>query len=206
MKPKTYLEIEPINNEVNEPNFSYEREYTYADYLKFQFEEMVELIRGKIYRMSPAPRVTHQVISGELEGIIWNYLKGKKCKMFHAPIDVVLPIADKKRNKATTVIQPDICVICKKSIIEDKAIFGVPNWIIEILSPSTSKKDKEEKYSVYEEAGVGEYWIVSPDEKNVEVFLLENGKYIRKYVLDASDSVSPFTFPDLIINLKEVFV
>ena len=198
-------EIEEQTNIVNEPAFDFEREYTYSDYLKFQFEEMVELIRGKIHRMSPAPKVVHQVISGELEFIIASHLKGKKCKMFHAPIDVVLPIASKKRNKATTVVQPDIMVICNTFIIEDKAIFGVPNWIIEILSPGTAPKDRGVKYDVYEEAGVGEYWIVSPEYETVEVFLLENGKYSKKYVLDKNEKVNSFTLPELEIDLKEVF-
>jgi Uma2 family endonuclease len=194
------------NNEVNEaPTVQELPEYTYADYLKFQFEEMVELIRGKIYHMSPAPRVKHQWISRNLEIEIGIYLKGKKCQIYNAPIDVVLPVKNNKRNKATTVVQPDICVICDTFIIERNAIFGVPNWIIEILSPNTAKKDRNEKYSVYEEAGVGEYWIVSPEEEIIEVFLLENGKYIRKYVLDKTDKVNPFTLPDLTIDLEEIF-
>lgn len=200
------LEYEPKTSVINEPIVPYDYEYTYADYLKFEFEEMVELIRGKIHRMSPAPRIVHQVISGELELIIGNYLKGKKCKMFHAPVDVVLPIANKKRTKATTVVQPDIMVICNPYIIEDKAIFGVPNWIIEILSLGTAPKDRGVKYDVYEEAGVGEYWIVSPEYETVEVFLLENGKYSKKYVLDKTEKIKPYTLPELEIDLKEVFI
>jgi Uma2 family endonuclease len=192
-------------NIVNETSTDFGIEYTYADYLTFQFEEMVELIRGKIFKMSPAPKVAHQVISSEFEIIIASYLKGKKCKMYHAPIDVVLPIANKKRSKATTVVQPDICIVCDPIIVEEAAIFGVPNWIIEILSESTAKKDKNEKYDVYEEAGVSEYWLVSPEYKTVEIFLLENGKYARKHVLNKLDQVSPFTLPDLTINLSEVF-
>jgi Uma2 family endonuclease len=198
--------VEENTNMVNESAIEYGHEYTYSDYLKFQYEEMVELIRGKIHLMSPAPRVVHQVISGEFEGIIWKYLKGKKCRMFHAPIDVVLPIANKKRSKATTVVQPDICIICDTYIIEDKAIFGVPNWIIEILSPATAPKDRGVKFDVYEEAGVSEYWIVSPEYSTVEIFLLENGKYIRKHVLDKTNKINPFTLPDLEIDLAEVFV
>lgn len=196
---------EPEISVVEEPAVPYGHEYTYADYLKFQFEEMVELIKGKIYRMSPAPRVVHQAISRNLEIEIGSFLKGKKCLIYNAPIDVVLPIANKKRNKATTVVQPDICVICDPIIVEDKAIFGVPNWIIEILSQSTAKKDMNEKYQVYEEAGVGEYWMVSPEYQTVEVFLLENGKYSRKALLGSTDTFNPFTLPDLTINMQEIF-
>jgi Uma2 family endonuclease len=199
------IETEEKSNIASEPSFEYEREYTYTDYLKFQFEEMVELVRGKIYKMSPAPSVVHQVISRNLEIEIGSYLKGKKCQIFNAPIDVVLPISYKKRNKSTTVVQPDICIICNTFIIEDKAIFGVPNWIIEILSPSTAPKDRGLKYDVYEEAGVGEYWIVSPEYETVEVFLLENDRYTKKYVLDKNEKVVPFTLPELEIDLKEIF-
>lgn len=199
------LEVEEELNIAKEPAVPYGHEFTYADYLKFEFEEMVELIRGKIHKMSPAPRTSHQQISKNLEYEIESFLRKKKCVMHHAPIDVVLPIANKKRSKATTVVQPDICVICDPHIIEEKAIFGVPNWIIEILSPNTAPKDRGVKYDVYEEAGVGEYWIVSPEYETVEVFLLENGKYTKKHVLDKNAKIKPFTLPELEIDLKEVF-
>lgn len=198
-------EIEEQTNIVNEPAFEFEREYTYADYLKFQFEEMVEIIRGKIYKMSPAPKSKHQALSRDLQGQIWTYLKHKKCQIFQAPFDVILPIADKIRNKSTTVVQPDLCVICNPKLIEENGCFGVPNWIIEVLSVSTAKKDMNEKFQVYEEAGVGEYWIVSPEYETVEVFLLENGKYSKKFFLDKNEKVKPYTLPELEIDLKEVF-
>lgn len=204
---KTYIEpeIDPMQNAANEPDMASDHEYTYSDYLKFQFEEMVELIRGKIYKMSPAPRTSHQIISKNLEYLIESHIRKQKCVMFHAPTDVVLPIANKKRNKATTVVQPDIMVICNPFIIEEKAIFGVPNLVIEILSSGTVPKDRGIKYDVYEEAGVGEYWIVSPEYETVEVFLLENGKYSKKHVLDKNEKVKTYTLPELEIDLKEVF-
>lgn len=198
-------EIEVQDNTLNEPSVSYEKEYNYADYLKFQFDEMVELIKGKIYKMSPAPKAKHQNFSSAFGGIIWPYLKDKKCKIFHAPFDVILPIADKKRNKATTVVQPDICVVCDPKMIEENGCFGAPNWIIEILSKSTAKKDRKEKYEVYQEAGVNEYWIVAPEEETVEIYLLENGRYTLKDVLDKTDSVKPFTLPELTIHFNEIF-
>jgi Uma2 family endonuclease len=190
---------------VNEPTIEYGHEYTYADYLKFEFDEMVELIRGKIFKMSPSPKTKHQKISINLCVDIGYFLKGKKCQLYEAPFDVILPIANKKRNTATTVVQPDICVICDPTIIEENGCFGVPNWIIEILSDSTAKKDNSNKYDVYEEAGVNEYWIVSPEYSTVEIYLLENGKYTRKQVLDKNDKIKPYTLPELEIDLSEVF-
>ncbi|MES2795186.1 MAG: Uma2 family endonuclease [Bacteroidota bacterium] len=205
MKESQETEIEPELQVLNEPTVEYHHEYTYADYLKFQFEEMVEIIRGKIYKMSPAPKSKHQALSRNLEINIGYYLKDKKCQIFDAPFDVILPIADKKRKKATTVVQPDLCIICNPTLIEENGCFGVPNWIIEILSQSTAKKDLDDKYKVYEEAGVSEYWIVSPEYETIEIYLLENGKYAKKHIFDKTDMVSPFTLPELTINLNEVF-
>ena len=183
----------------------YSKEYTYADYMKFEFEEMVELIRGKIFRMRPAPRSTHQKLSINLSGLIWSYLRGEKCQIFSAPFDVILPLVNKKREKATTVVQPDICVICNPDMVEEAGCFGAPDWIIEILSPHTRKKDLQLKYDVYEEAGVKEYWIVMPLEKLIEVFILENGKYKRIKTYAQDDEVTSFTLPELTLKLEEVF-
>ncbi|MBC7886228.1 MAG: Uma2 family endonuclease [Saprospiraceae bacterium] len=190
---------------LEEPVGDYGIEYTYADYLKFEFEEMVEIIRGRIFRMSPAPISSHQKISVNLSGLIWSFLRGKKCQIFSAPFDVILPVANKKRETATTVVQPDICVICNPDMIEEAGCFGAPDWIIEILSPHTRKKDFQLKYDVYEEAGVAEYWIVMPLEKLIEVFVLENGKYKRIKTYAQDDEVTSHTLPDLTLNLEEVF-
>jgi Uma2 family endonuclease len=195
-------------NTVNEPagEFSPSSGYTYADYLKFEFEEMVELIRGKIFRMSPAPRTYHQVISLQISRILGNYFIHQKCQVFHAPTDVVLPVANKKKEQSTTVVQPDICVVCDATKIEELCIFGAPDLIIEILSPHTRKKDLQYKYDVYEEAGVREYWIVMPDEKLVEVFVLEKNEYKRIQTYTETDTVPCVIFEGLIVDLNEVFI
>ncbi|MBK8389629.1 MAG: Uma2 family endonuclease [Saprospiraceae bacterium] len=190
---------------VQDPAEDFGIEYTYADYLKFEFEEMVELIRGKIFRMSPAPKTIHQKVSGNLLGIFWQYLKQRECQVFHAPFDIILPVANKKREKATTVVQPDIVVICKPEIIEEGGCFGVPDLIIEILSPHTSKKDLQLKYDVYEEAGVPEYWIVMAELQLVEVFVLEHGKYQRITTYVKEDQIMPRSLPGLTIHLDEIF-
>jgi len=118
-------------DKIEEPIASYGTSYTYADYLKFQYEEMVELIRGKIYKMSAAPRKNHQLISMALSNVIYNYLENKPCQVFAAPFDVILPVRNQAKNKATTVIQPDICVICDENKLDDAGCFGAPDWIIE---------------------------------------------------------------------------
>ncbi len=192
-------------NIVKEPSAGYTKMYTYADYVKFEFDEMVELIKGKIFKMSPAPKSYHQEISSNLMFEFIGYFKDKQCKVFHAPFDVVLPIRNNKKDKATTVVQPDICVICDLDKIDEAGCVGAPDLIVEILSDSTYKKDLNDKYQVYEESGVREYWIIMPKEQLLEVFHLVNGKYqrIKTYVKD--DTMSPVIFPELEIEVRDIF-
>lgn len=191
-------------SKVKEPDFSYSG-YTYTDYLQFNLDEMVEVIRGKLFRMSPAPGSLHQLVSANLFGIVWSYLKDKPCMVFSAPYDIILPIANKDYAKSQTVVQPDLSVICDLEKIKEAGCFGAPDWVIEILSPHTSKKDIQLKYDVYEEAGVKEYWVVMPKQQILEVFILQGGKYTRRGAYAYEDTVSPTLFPDMVIDLSEVF-
>ncbi|HNT49655.1 MAG TPA: Uma2 family endonuclease [Cyclobacteriaceae bacterium] len=190
---------------VEEPDLSLN--YTYADYLKWDLPEMVELIRGKVFKMSPAPTSSHQRISGGLFGTIHQFLKTKKCEVFSAPFDVRLPRKGKADKDIVTVVQPDICVICDPQKIDERGCLGAPDWIIEILSKHTSAKDLNEKFDVYEESGVKEYWVVHPSDHTVLVYTLnEHGKYegiLKPYT--RSDKVQPQTLPGLTIDLAEIF-
>jgi Uma2 family endonuclease len=189
-----------------EPSFDYSAEYTYGDYLKFEFEEMVELIRGKIIRMSPAAKINHQRINRNLVALFHYYLKDhSSCEVFHPPTDVVLPIENKNRLDSKTVVQPDLFVICDKKVIEETAIFGVPNLVIEIVGGKSIKKDTQIKYDLYEEAGVGEYWIVFAESQFLEVYILENGKYVNKGRFSEGDEVPVKTLPGLSFNTNDVF-
>jgi Uma2 family endonuclease len=190
---------------INEPPTAYGNHYTYADYLNFTFDEMVEIIKGKIYRMSPAPTSLHQMVSRNLCGMLYNHLKGKKCQMYNAPFDVILPVKGKDFMQSDRVVQPDIVVICDTEKIKERGCFGAPDFIIEILSPHTTKKDIQTKYELYEESGVKEYWIVEPINLTVEVFVLEMDKYKRIATYVEDDRVPCHTLPGLEIDLKEVF-
>jgi Uma2 family endonuclease len=178
--------------------------YTYADYLKWKFQERVELIRGKIFRMSPAPNSRHQIISGNIFVKIWNYLEGNPCRVFAAPFDVRLPVP--KGEKPYTVVQPDLCVICDPEKLDDQGCNGAPDLVIEILSPGNSSKEMRDKYAVYEEAGVREYWIVDPEREAVIAYVLnEQGTYIGLPPRIAGEMMVPAIFPELQIDLGEVF-
>lgn len=193
------------SNIAKEPAAEYSKQYTYADYMKFEYDHMVELIKGKIFKMSPAPKLYHQQISMSLSAAIFQHFVSKNCQVLSAPTDVILPIRNQKKNKATTVVQPDILIVCDPSKLVSEGCLGAPDFIVEILSDSTAKKDMNDKYQVYEESGVREYWIVMPKEQLVEVFHLENGKYNRVKTYTSDEMISPVIFPDLKINLDEVF-
>lgn len=192
---------------VEEPDYA--GSYTYADYMKWTVPDMMELIRGKIYKMSPAPRTIHQEVAGILHVKIGHYLIKKKCKVFMAPFDVRLPVSTKKKadKDINTVVQPDVCVVCDASKIDERGCLGAPDWIIEVLSPRTSAKDLSIKFEVYEEAGVREYWVIHPTEQTLMVYILnENGKYqgtLKPYI--RTDTVKSITLPELEINLEEIF-
>jgi Uma2 family endonuclease len=181
--------------------------YTYADYLLWHFKERVELIKGKIFKMSPAPSSFHQDISGNLFFELRNFINKGSCKLYAAPFDVRLinfkeSTAD---NQIITVVQPDLCVICDRNKIDEKGCIGAPDLIIEILSPGNSKKEMDIKFDLYEENGVREYWIVNPTIQTISIFFLQNDKYIGIKPLIFDSKLQSPTFPDLKFEVKKVF-
>ena len=181
--------------------------YSYADYLLWQFSERLELIKGKIFQMSPAPSRSHQQVSLKLTREIDKVFLNHKCELYIAPFDVRL--VDFKNstaeNQIFSVVQPDLCVICDLDKLDEKGCLGAPNLIIEILSKGNSKKDLKIKFDLYEENGVQEYWIVNPSEKQVHIYTLQNGAYIgsRPYIME-TEIQSP-TFPELKFEVDKIF-
>jgi len=182
---------------VEEPDHSLT--YTYADYYKWKFEERLELLRGKIFKLA-APNLAHMQVAGNLFYNLHGYLKGKACMAFIAPFDIRLPVKNRKRDdEITTVVQPDVGVVCDPSKIDDRGICGAPDLVVEVLSPGNFRKDIKDKYEVYEEAGVIEYWIVNPAKRNVMAFCLNPDRKFNaaKVYLDGdrleSTSVSGFS-------------
>lgn len=180
--------------------------FTYADYLTWPDDERWELINGVPHNMSPAPSRKHQEIIGELYTRINVYLRDKECKVYLAPFDVVLPTKDSSQDeKIENVVQPDIAVICNMTKLTDKGCTGAPDLVVEVLSPGTVKKDRNEKFRLYEQVGVKEYWIADPLHETIEVYLLVNGKYnyLQTYVKE--DELKVNIFDDLVIDLKPIF-
>nr|WP_240049200.1 Uma2 family endonuclease [Mucilaginibacter psychrotolerans] len=140
-------------NEMQLSDLDINKTYTYADYLKWTFDERLELIKGKIFKMSPAPGSVHQIIFGAVFNSLYNHLKGKPCKVFSAPFDVRLKKRFSDNKDITTVVQPDVCVVCDPAKIDIRGCLGAPDIMVEILSPGNNKKELQNKYEVYEEAG-----------------------------------------------------
>ncbi len=187
-----------------------EKQYSYADYLHWQFQERVELIKGKLFKTSPAPNTFHQRITLRLSSEIYVYLAKKNgpCEVFASPYDVRL--TKKQNNKdveITTVVQPDVCVVCDPSKIDEKGCLGAPNWIIEVLSPGNTHKEMREKFSVYEENEVKEYWLIHPADQALQIYLLDerSKKYQGLQPMVAGQIARSYTLPELEIDLAQIF-
>ncbi len=186
-----------------------DRKYSYADYLTWRLDESVELIKGEIMAMSPAPNRKHQRIAGNMFLSLGNYFKHKSCQAFVAPFDVKL--YDRRKSLLNdrdvfSVVQPDLCVICDREKLTEQGCDGAPDWIIEILSPGNSRKEVRLKYDLYEESGVTEYWLVFPYEQIVQQFVLDDqGKYQLRALYPGNETAAPTLFPELQIDLNDVF-
>lgn len=185
-----------------------EATYTYADYMQWKFEEYVELFRGKLMRMSPAPLREHQWIAGNIFSRIKNHLRKKACQVYMAPFDVRLPKRAVVADEAVyTVVQPDVCIICDPAKLDRHGCIGAPDTIIEILSKGNLDRDLKKKFDLYEEHGVPEYWIVAPGIQNVTVYQLNaGGKYeLRAEYSDEGAMIPVASLPGFSITWDEIF-
>jgi len=180
-------------------NLAEKIKYTYADYARWNTKIRYELIDGVAYAMA-SPSRKHQKTSGELYGRLWQFLRGKKCEVYHAPFDVRLNFD----SFDDIVVQPDVFVVCDESKHDGKSVRGAPDMIIEILSPTTTQYDVLTKTKLYRIAGVREYWIVDPHEKTVHVYILRNGKYVVSDY-NENDTVPVHVLDGCEIDLADVF-
>jgi len=196
--------MKPVITDISQLDLT--KTYTYADYLTWQFDEMIELFRGKIQRMSPAPLRIHQKIVHNLSGKFYTFFKTIPCDVYEAPFDVRLFKTEKDDKKVMTVVQPDISIICDKSKLDDRGCLGSPDLIVEILSKTSEKRDIHDKYDLYEETSVREYWIVDPEVKTVDIFVLEEEKYIScGNFYEKTDTFKSSIFPEMDIKRADIF-
>ena len=182
-----------------------EERYTYGDYRTWPDEERWELIDGVAYDMSPAPSLAHQNILGELFFQFRSQLADRRCSAFLAPFDVRLAEGDEDDDDIATVVQPDLVIVCDPGKLDEKGCKGVPDLVIEILSPSTASKDLHEKFKLYERVGIKEYWIVHPSDQIVTVFRREGEGFGRAAMFAGEEQIVVPLLGELVINLKQAF-
>lgn len=177
-------------------------------------EPWEELIDGKIVLMSPRPNTAHNLICSNIDFIFRRFLRGKPCVPFGDGEDLYLSERDR--------FVPDGMIVCNREIIQERGVFGTPDLVVEVLSPSTAKRDLGYKFKAYERAGVREYWIISPEARSIEVHYLQDGRFYLHDVYmhctpakragmtdeELENFATEFScgvFPDLAVNLDEVF-
>lgn len=176
--------------------------YSYSDYLMWKIKEKIELIKGKIIAMSPAPNRLHQRISMKMSLEFAKFFDNHQCQLYAAPFDVRFPHPD---GTIKTVVQPDICVICDPSKLDEKGCLGAPDLVVEILSPGNSRREMKDKYELYQEQGVSEYWVVRPEERNIHIYVLENGRYIGIAPVVEDEIITSVKFPHLSFSTQGLY-
>ena len=171
---------------------------TYQDYLNGPEDERWEIIDGVAHNMVPAPSLKHQKISMNLSIVLGTALRNSTCTPFHAPTDVVL--------SEENVVEPDVFVVCDPTKMTERCVRGAPDLVFEIISPSSTKKDRWDKRRLYERFGVKEYVLIDPDGPCVERFLLdESGRYGVSEIFDSSQTLTLKSLDGVDIPLGEVF-
>jgi Uma2 family endonuclease len=178
-----------------------EETYTYADILAMDEHTRAEIIDGELFMMAP-PSTGHQVISGELFGQLWQFLRGKPCQGFSAPFGVRLFPREDLRDD--TFLEPDIVVVCDSAKLTKAGCEGAPDMVVEILSPSNTRHEMLLKFKKYLAAGVREYWVVDGDEKTAEIHVFEQGRYVIS-IAESSDEVPVTALPGCTIKLRDIW-
>jgi len=178
--------------------------YSYGDYLSWPDDTRYELIDGNAYAMSPAPDLAHQDVAGEIYLQTRLALKGKPCRAFIAPVDVRLPKQGEADELIDTVVQPDVLVVCDSNKLDRRGVRGAPDWIVEVLSPSTAGHDQIRKRSLYERHGVLEYWLIHPIDRVLTVYLLIDGEYGKPELYELRGETQVGVLPDIVIRWDDL--
>ena len=183
-----------------------EAHYTYGDYKSWNDDLRWELIDGEAFCMSPGPAEAHQSLLVALTSELRVCFRGKECRVYVAPFDVMLPKGDEPEDEIDTVVQPDIMIICDMSKIQHNGIKGAPDVVFEILSPSTARRDLDDKFHLYERAGVKEYVVVDTQNRVMTAHRRgAEGQFSFKKIYEADDVLEFGMFPELKIPLNLVW-
>jgi Uma2 family endonuclease len=178
--------------------------HTYADYLTWSGSYGDELIDGTAYVRQPAPSNVHQEVVVELCRQIANALENKPCRVRVAPFDVRLPKATEANDHVDTVVQPDVLIVSDLTKLDARGMRGAPDWVAEVLSPSTAHHDQTVKLSAYERAGVHEVWLVDPIDCTLTIYQLEAGSYGRATLLELKGKTQITAVPGITIEWSRV--
>jgi Uma2 family endonuclease len=179
--------------------------HTYADYLTWSADYGDELIDGIAYvREPPAPLGVHQEIVVELCRQVANVLQGKPWSVYVAPFDVRLPKAGEADDQIDTVVQPDVLIVCDRTKLDERGMRGAPDWVVEVLSPSTAGYDQVIKLSAYERAGVPEVWLIHPANRTVTIYQLQAGRYTLPTVLELKAQTALRAVPGVSIDWDQL--
>ena len=179
--------------------------HTYADYVRWSDTYGDEVINGTAYvREPPSPTRSHQEIVGELYRQIGNALEGNSCRVYMAPFDVRLPKSTEADEVVDTVVQPDVLIVRDRSKLDARGMRGAPDWLAEVLSPSTARHDRFVKLPVYERAGVREVWLIHPIDRALTTYQLEAGRYGPPTILELKGQTQLTAIPGVTIDWDEV--
>ena len=193
------------NDRVEEPNATYGY-YSYADYLTWPMDLVAELIQGRLFKKAAAaPNRIHQRVSLKLSVKLYQFLEGKTCQVYEAPFDVRFPKDSKEDHQIFDVVQPDICVVCDPSILDQRGCIGSPDLIVEILSPGNSKLELKQKFDLYESREVKEYWIIQPEHQTMTIYTWVNGTYLPSRLFTTGDVIESRVVKGFKLDLEEFF-
>ena len=178
--------------------------YTYGDYRTWPEDVRYELIDGIAWLMSPAPGRRHQEMVGEIYYQARQALEDKSCRTYLAPFDVRLPKGDEADDAIDTVVQPDVLVVCDRDKLDDAGLRGAPDWVVEVLSPSTAAHDQTRKLAVYERSGVAEVWLVHPTDRMLTRYRLVDGRYGRPEIQELEGTTAVNDLPEIAIDWDRI--
>ena len=178
--------------------------HCYGDYLTWPDDIRYELIDGDAYLMAPAPDLAHQEVAGEIFRQTANALLGGPCRALIAPIDVRLPKQDEVDERIDTVVQPDVFVVCDSSKLDRRGVRGAPDWVVEVLSPSTAGHDLIKKRQLYERHGVLEYWLIHPVDRVLTVYRLIDGEYGKPELYELRGETAVSVLPVIVIQWDDL--
>lgn len=175
--------------------------HTYADYLIWSADRGDEVIDGVAYvGEPPSPSRLHQEVVGEIYRQVTNSLEGKPGCAYVAPLDVRLPKGGGGDDQIDTVVQPDIFVVCDARKVDERGMCGAPDWVAEVLSPSTARYDRTLKLRAYERAGVPEVWLIDPTDRTVAIHRIAEGRYAQPVVLELEGRTAIAAVPGISVD------